>query len=270
MTYSRLLLFSAFGLLNAQTTPPAQPEPAKQAPAGPAPAQKAPAKRESPRYVRLFSGGISFTMLGTNLVTNKAYSNYDATTVVSSTSTTTPENHHLGAGVTLQVMPWDHFAVQIGALYRETGYFAKADYYSGTDNPLTAIDERKHTGVEETTHLSFYDFPVLVRYYMKDRHDRGWRWYAEAGGTFRLTERVRSTNTIIDTTNNFTTNNTPAKPSKQGTPGYTGGIGIDVVGPMKIHFQPEFRYTRWTGLTFNTLSTVSNRAQMEGIISFVF
>jgi len=273
MTYSPIFLFCAVCLQNTQTSPPAQqPEPAKQAPPAPLPARKAPTKTQSPKYVPLISGGITFSTQGMAMIKNGTYSYTDNSTNVplETDATTTSLDHKVGAGVTVQVTPWDHFAVAIGAIYRETGYVAKTDYYSGTIPVNSPVDTRKHTGVEETTHLAFYDFPILVRYYLKDRYERGWRWFAEVGGTYRLAERIRSSFVIVDPNYNTTTSNTPVTPSKKATPGYTGGAGLEFIGPMRIHFMPEVRYSRWVTLPFKTLSTVSNRQQVEGVISFVF
>lgn len=257
----------AASLALAQTAPPAQPaEPPKPIAAERASQQKA----KEHQYVRRFSAGLSVSVVAKPAIADGTYDAYDATNTVLTSSSTMERNHRMGAGLQVQATLFGHYAVNVGAIYRETGYFSKTTYLTGTDNPNTVIDERKKTIFEQKTKLAYYDFPVLARYYVKHHADPGPRYFFELGGTVRKAARITSDNVQVDPTAKVTVNTTPVKPSKSMVLGYTGGFGVHLEGPFGIRFVPGIRYTRWTGMSFNTLSTVSNRQQIEGMFSFTF
>ncbi|MDX2267668.1 MAG: outer membrane beta-barrel protein [Bryobacter sp.] len=107
-------------------------------------------------------------------------------------------------GLTVAVPLTDRWSLSFDAIYRPLRF--------GGDNP------------ERRTEFSIltWQLPLLVRYRLPGS---GWRPFAEAGPSFRLSGNLNSSN-----------------PSKFG--GTVGG-GLDKRWANGISFSPSFRYTRW-------------------------
>jgi len=253
------LLFATYSLLNAQTPAPLEP----QSKTG---GQVEPSKV----YVRRFSLGATLNVQVLPMIKDNSYTQTLTTPVLTTDAATTGRNRRFGYGITGQVAVTEHFAVAFGAIYRAGGYDAVIRYTAGTDNPTTAVDERQITDVQETTSFRYYDFPGLVRYYSPGRHKKGFRWFAEGGGTYRMVNHIKTDRLINDPQGNDSTDNTPAVPNKKNVLGGTVGVGMQFIDPVGLRVVPEVRYTRWFGQTWNALATHSERNQIEAIISFTF
>jgi hypothetical protein len=185
--------------------------------------------------------------------------------------TTTGASQRIGFGAVVQAAITERFAVNVSLLTRRVGYQMNSDIYEGTDLTSTTADERKHTVTNEDTRARIFDLPVLVRYYGKDRHQPGARWFVEGGGSIR---RVSSIKSSIDTTINSGTTSccdtNPVKPEQRSVRGLVGGIGVHFKDDFGIRIIPEVRYTRWMGDTFKSFSTATQRNQIEAMISLTF
>lgn len=222
-------------------------------------------------YVRRLSAGATLSVLGLSLVPKRGLSNVTTSPAMDAMYTTEALTRRVGFGVTVQGAVTRHFAVNASLLRRRIGYKMNSDIYTGTDNPVTSVDERTHTVRNEDTRAKLTDVPVLVRYYGKERFERGPHWFVEGGGVLR---RVFSIKTAIDTTVGTKPTEccdvTPATPARRTLRGFVAGAGVQLIDPVGIRVVPEVRYTRWMGATFNSFSTVIQRNQVEGMISLTF
>jgi hypothetical protein len=225
---------------------------------------------EEPVYVRRFSLGGTFTVQGLGLLRGGALTTTSTDPVLETQSNTQAKAHRYGGGVAMQILLTEHVALNLGLLYRKVEYVADTAYLAGVDNPNTIIDERQITTISEWTRSTLFDLPLLVRYYKKSRYDPGGRWFVELGGTVRDVRRIRTNRETISATGVLTADNNPAQPSNIRAPGATAGIGMQFIDPVGIRVIPQVRYTRWLGSTFDSLSTRSNRNQVEFLISFTF
>ena len=149
-------------------------------------------------FVRRFSVGATLSVLGLNLVPKGSSNIVTTTPVVDSLYTTTPASQRIGYGAMVQASITGHFAVNVSLLTRRIGYILNTDVFTGSDNPSTAEDERIHSIRNEDTRARFYDLPVTVRYYGKERHEPGVRWFVEGGGVLRRISKLRSSETTTD------------------------------------------------------------------------
>jgi hypothetical protein len=216
-----------------------------------------------PAYVRRFSAGATLEYLPLSLITGGQTQQTQALGPVEINSDSKAYNSKsFGGGVVLQVAISDRWAIAVNGLWRQAGYEMTNTTYVGAN--------RKQTITTEKTTTTFYDFPLMVRRYNFERTEPGWRWFYEAGGTFRYLNKISTS--IEKTENGVTTccDSGPAKLSSKNLPGVTGGIGLQFNDDFGIRIVPEVRYTWWLGRTFDNLATRSRRHQVDVMVSFTF
>jgi hypothetical protein len=171
----------------------------------------------------------------------------------------------------VQAAVTERFAVNVGFLLRRVGYKMNTDTLEGTDNPNTPQDDRIHTVKNEDTRAKFFDFPVAVRYYGKDRHTAGPRWFVEGGAALRHVSRIKtSVDTTVGAADTVCCSTTPAQPAVRTIRGFVGGFGVQLIDPVGVRVVPQVRYTRWSGRTFDAFSNRTELNQVEAMISLTF
>jgi hypothetical protein len=259
-------LLAVAGLAAQEQTPtqtPAQPAPAP----APAPAEEAP---EFGAAVRRVSVGATLSVLILKPIGNDAIGVRTESPAVDAIHSTAGASQRAGWGLTAQIALTERFALNGSWLVRRPGYIRGSDIFEGTDNPATSPDERVHTTVHEDTRARFYDFPVLLRYYGKDRHDPGARWFIEGGGALRRVKSIRTNTETIVGIGETQYGSTAVTPEQRRARGLVAGFGVQVIDPIGVRVVPEVRYTYWLDRSFNNLSTVSRKHQIEAMISLTF
>ena len=222
-------------------------------------------------YYHRISFGATLSVLGLDMIPGKTSSNVTTSPAVDAIYTTTAGSKRIGFGGVVQLALTERFAVNVSLLTRRIGYKMNGDIFTGTDNPTTPTDERKHTVTNEDTRAKLYDLPIMVQYYNRDRHAPRLRWFVEGGGVLR---RVSDIKTSIDTTINAGTTSccttTPIVPANRTARGAVAGAGVLFKDDFGIHIVPEFRYTRWLNQTFQSNSTGIQRNQLEAMVSLTF
>ena len=89
----------------------------------------------------------------------------------------------------------------------------------------------------------------------------------DLSGTQRASSPTIVTNNANGTT---TTSNTAVKPSAKTLGGVVVGSGLRFVDDFGIKVEPELRYTRWFGRTFDEESARSSPNQIEVDVAFTF
>ncbi len=227
---------------------------------------------KEPVYVRRLSVGATLSVLGLNPMRKNDVNVITDSPAVDGLYTTEGVSRRVGFGLTIQGAISERLAVNAGAFLRPNiGYKMTSDVYEGRDNPATAADDRTHVVRNEETRFRYYDFPVTLRYYGKDRHDPGPRWFVEAGGALRRVARIRtSIDETINSGDKTCCKTDPATPARQTIRGVVAGFGVQVIDPVGVRVVPQVRYTRWGADTFSSYSTVTQRNQVEGMISLTF
>jgi hypothetical protein len=225
-------------------------------------------------YVRRLSIGATLSVIGMGLLPDRTSTNVTTIPPVNAGYTTTGDRkdvERIGYGVMAQLSLTGHLALSAGAFRRRFGYEYTSDVYTGLQDPNSLTDTRTHTVTDENTSGHYLDFPATVRYYTKDRHSPGPRGFLELGGVMR---RVSGIRTAIDTTIDEGTTSccvtTPATPAHSTAKGFVGGFGLQFIDPFGIRVVPEVRYTRWMQPTFDSVTTVTGRNQVEAMISLTF
>jgi hypothetical protein len=268
------VLLSGIALYAQNQNPPAAAPPvsappaAAQAPLGQKPA---PVTLKTHTYVRRLSAGATLTVLGLPFVKDATVNPVTTNPPVDALYSSTGMLQRIGWGGQVQAAITGRFAVNVGFLVRRVGYKMNSDIFEGVFNPIAPVDTRIHTIKNEDTRAKFFDFPVVVRYYTKDRHTAGPRFFLEGGAALR---HVSSIKTSIDTTvgNEATVccDRTPAQPALRTIRGFVGGVGVQLIDPVGVRVVPGVRYTRWMGRTFDVFSTHTQLNQVEAMISLTF
>ncbi|MBI2684962.1 MAG: hypothetical protein HYX27_01500 [Acidobacteria bacterium] len=221
-------------------------------------------KRKS--YVRPFSAGVMLSVLGQIPIQDGGFS--DALTNQTRDASTTARGYRIGYGVTGQVRLPRKFAFSVSVAQHKSGHSSTLDQYDGVDNPNTPLDDRKHTTIEESSIVKYWDYTFVLRRYTKDHTAPGHRAFFEGGLNMRNVKSVRSTRetTITETV----ADSVPVVPANKVARGLVGGVGAQFVDDFGVKLVPEFRYTRWLQPSFDALSTMSRKNQFEAIVSITF
>lgn len=252
--------------------PPAKPAeaPAAGGQARPAAATKPMSAGPAKAYVRRFSFGGSFSVLGLPMMKSKTSDNTIATDL-SVNSKTDVTNRRFGGGFDFQATLTSRLAVNAGILMRKARFAVTDTTYYGVDDTTTTTDERTKMIVERGTRATILDYPILVRYYSKRHTAPGRRWFYEGGATFRQVTGIHSIGQTTQTDGTVDCcDEQPLKPSNRIVPGYTLGAGMQLIDEFGIRFVPEVRYTRWARRTFDTQSTRMQTNQVEFVLSLTF
>jgi hypothetical protein len=222
-------------------------------------------------YVRRISIGASLSVEGISAVPKNSSHVVSTSPAVDSTYTSSNASQRIGYGITLQLAVWRRFAVVSGIFMRRFGYQMDSDIYQGIDNPTTPKDDRTHINNHEDTHARVFDVPVLLRYYGRDRTEKGPHWFIEGGIAGRRATHARtSVSTALNEGNWVCCTVGPANLAQSSATGLVAGAGVQLIDPVGIRVVPEVRYTHWRAPIFNVFSSTSRADQVEAMISLTF
>lgn len=219
-------------------------------------------------YVRRLSLGVGLSVIALDTINNGSLSRTTTTPPTAGNYATTAIRKRVGYNATLQVLVTNRFAFTIGVVRRNVAFNRNGEVLSGIDNPTTAIDDRRYATIFEDTRARFYDIPVTIRYFGKDRTRAGGRWFLEGGVVQRNVSNLNST--VFTTLGDDEPTCCNPTRATNGVRGVIAGFGGQLVDPFGIRVMPSVRYTRWMGETFNSFSTVSKRNQIEAMITIGF
>jgi hypothetical protein len=222
-------------------------------------------------YVRRFSVGGSLTIVPIPMIPSNSTTVDTTTPAIQGVYQTTPASQWLGYGLTAQIAISGRFAVSGSLLLRRAGYLYDTEVYEGTLLDNSTSDTRKHTITHEDTRARYYDLPVTLRFYNKDRHTPGPRVFFEGGAAVRRVSDIRtSVTTSVNGSTPVCCDTTPAVPAHRDLRGVVAGFGVQLIDPIGIRVVPEVRYTRWAGDTFSSQSTNGQKNQIEAVFSLTF
>ena len=257
-------------VLCAQTNPPpAQPTPP---PASSTSTSTSPGQRSGVSYVRRFSAGLTLSVLGLSTV-GSGTSTVNTSSMVTTGYSTKGASSRIGYGATAQASLTDHFALSAGVFLHKIGYQLMTSVNTTTNVleggivvPITTT-----TSSHEDTRGRLIDVPLVLRFYGKNRHTPGPRWFFEGGGAYRDATNLR---TSLDTTDasgvNTCCKSAPTQAAHKNSRGFVAGAGIQLIDPFGIRVIPEVRYTRWVNEIFSAFSTHTQKNQVEASLTLSF
>jgi hypothetical protein len=134
---------------------------------------------------------------------------------------------------------------------------------TGTRNPNSSTDTRPADYLTQSSKVNYWEFPALAHYYGLAQHGVLGRTYASAGFQFRHLGQVKSANEYIFADNTEAYDEIPAHPSRSNQLGFVVGIGLRFVDSFKVKAEPEIRFVRWQGATFQGAAYRSDANQLE-------
>lgn len=202
---------------------------------------------------------------GTSQVTNSS--------TVTTDYSTTNASGRIGYGITLQAGLTDHFAVAAGIYYRKLGAIFNTSVNTTTNivSGGVVIPTTTTTSTRDDIRAHLFDVPIVLRYYGKNRHTPGPRWFAEAGVAWRDAAGARASESATDATGvQSCCTSIAADPAHRNSRGFVGGVGLQFIDPFGIRVVPEVRYTRWVNQVFNAFTTHTQQNQVEANITLSF
>ena len=226
--------------------------------------------------MRRISAGATLSVVGLSLIgggSTTTTANPNAATVLSTDMSTTGASSRIGYGLTVQAAITEHFAFAVGGYLRRMGYTSSTDLTSNVTTFVNGVAQTNTTSSStgDDVRARVIDIPFMLRYYRKDRHTPGGRWFVELGGAWRDAQNVRSSTSMTDTSGNFTccTVNT-VQPAHRSARGFLGGAGAQFIDPFGIRVIPEVRYIRWVSPIFSDSTTHTQRNQVEANLTLSF
>ncbi len=184
---------------------------------------------------------------------------------------TTSTASQLSGGATVELDLAERISVNLDLLYRKVGYNLVSNIVEGVDDPTTSrVDERVFTSAFESTRANYWDVPVTVRFYHLGRSDPRPRAFFDVGVAMRRVTNVRTYRRRVAADESVETDEIETDPAHSSVPGVIFGGGFQFRGLSGIRINPEVRYTRWLGTTFDTPPARSNRHQVEILLGITF
>jgi hypothetical protein len=184
--------------------------------------------------------------------------------------TTASHSTSWAVGPAIEYLAGPKWTITAELLYSRLRYTKTTSIFWGTDDSTTTADERTKMFRNEDTRAVLWDLPLLVHYRGLAASGPLSRVYVAAGAAARTVTNVRSSTVISNPDTSTSTDNTVTQPSRRNVLGAVVGLGFRIVDDFHINWTPEIRYTRWSGSTFGSDSTVSPRNQLEVGMAFTF
>jgi len=227
-------------------------------------------------YVRRISAGATLSVVGLSLIgggSTTTTANPNAATMLTTDMSSTGASSRIGYGLTVQAAITEHFAIAVGGYLRRMGYTSSSNLTTNVTTFVNGVAQTNTTtsSTGDDVRARVIDIPFMLRYYGKDRHTAGARWFIEGGGAWRDALSVRSSSSATDTSGNFTccTDNT-VQPAHRSSRGFLGGAGAQFIDPFGIRVIPEVRYIRWMSPIFSDSTTHTQRNQVEANLTLSF
>jgi hypothetical protein len=172
--------------------------------------------------------------------------------------TATTAQGQAGGGAILNARLFRGYWINIGAIYRFSGYDATAAY---TDINSTVNTERSR--------VRLVDFPVMLRYAGKKWNPSKYTFY-EIGGALRDGLSINTSTYSFNVNGPIGAGPLTGTKYRRTVPGAMAGVGLIGRDDFGIIVSPEVRYTRWMGDTFTSPLLGGQRNQLEVTVSFGF
>ncbi len=221
----------------------------------------APVPEEAATGIKRWSFGFRVAGYPFNPLHNVSQTVYSTVDSLLATSTISTSNNYLqvGFGPAVEFAATRHFTL-VGELF-----YHRLTYTQTTQITLGALSE----GITENTGVNFWDLPVLVRY--RGLREDGFlsHLYFDLGPAMRYGANIKSHYVVNYPNGTSSTSDVPQSANKF-IGGAVVGAGMRFVDDFGIKVEPELRYTRWLGRTFDAESTRSSENTIEVDIAFTF
>ena len=155
-------------------------------------------------------------------------------------------------------------------LFEPVRFAQYTEIRTGKQDPYSATDSRPVTTVKQNTRASYWELPLLARYYGLGNSWLRSRAYAAGGLTYRHVSHIRSGNEYSNADQSTDYNEIAATPNTSNQAGVTAAVGLRFIDEFHIKVSPEVRVTRWLGTTFRTPALRSAANQISAGIGFSF
>jgi len=186
------------------------------------------------------------------------------------TYTGSTSSSKFAGGPVFEMRVTKHIWVGAELSFHHASYGVLQQIRTGRKDPNAGTDNRPLATITDSTEVSYWDFPILVRYH--NIRDSGVfkRFYPLVGITYRHVGAVKTGNAIVNADATTDYNEVPDPVAKRHQIGYTGGIGYRLVDELGVKVIPEIRFTRWTGHTLQGPGYVSSPNQAQVGIGITF
>jgi hypothetical protein len=163
-----------------------------------------------------------------------------------------------------------HLSIGTDLVIHRADYKEVTEIRSGKKDPNSSTDDRLVTTITQTTTASYWDLPVLARYYGLWSGGFKSHLYAVGGLTYRRVGRVRTGNEFSNADGTTDYHEKAAVPSRTKLYGPTVGVGLRVIDDFHIKITPEARFTHWSGNAFQgqTYRSVPNELKVGIGVTF--
>lgn len=213
----------------------------------------APTPEAAQKGWRRLSFGFSIAGYPFNVLNNKD-TNINTTNPVGTYDVSTSNTYQqVGIGPALEFAVTKKFSLAAELYYHRVTYSQIATITVGTNVSTVTV----------ATNARLFDLPVMLRYRGLRETGPLSKIYFAGGGSLRDVSHIHTTTTTDFANGTTGVDYTPVTPTEKLAKGAVVGVGFRLVDDFNIKLEPEIRYTRWFGSTFDSYSTRSRRGQLE-------
>lgn len=178
----------------------------------------------------------------------------------------------LGGGPSFQFRVTDRLGLAVDLIYRKAGYTFNEERVEGVDlESTTTVNEQKTITTTETTHVKYWDIPMLARLYFGRRGGASdFRRFIDAGMTVRRVGGVRTTRSIDGPDDETSSNTIAPRAANRTVLGWIAGAGVQATDDFGLTLMPEVRYTHWMRDAFASTPARPERHQLELMVGLTF
>ena len=219
-------------------------------------------RRPSLGFRFVYIGSPGFETFGIQQSTTKPIADYDYS---ASTS-----KGRLRVSPNLECRLTPRISLGLEFLFEHAQYKQTTQIRSGKKDPNASTDTRPVTTTRETTRASYWELPVMARYYGLGSSTILSKTYLTGGVAYRHIGNVRTGTEYENADGSTDYNEIPATPKAVNQVGFGGGIGIRFIDDYRIKITPEIRVIRWLGHSFEGPSYRSAATQYAATLGFSF
>jgi len=176
----------------------------------------------------------------------------------------------LTVGINGEYRLTDHLSLGLEFRFHHVNFDETTSILSGIRDPNSSTDDRKPITINSNTEVSYFEFPLLARYYGLRHTGLLSRAYGLGGTEFRYVANIRTGNDYSFPDGSTDYNEVPVSADRNTQFGAAIGIGLRFIDDFNVKVTPEVRFIRWLSTPFQGPAYRSAANEIEAGLGFSF
>lgn len=176
----------------------------------------------------------------------------------------------LTVGINGEYRLTSHLSLGLEFRFHHVNFNQTTSILSGIRDPNSSTDDRQPITINQSTKVSYFEVPLLARYYGLRHKGLLARAYGLGGMEFRYVGNIRTGNDYSYPDGSTDYNEVPVAAERNTQFGASIGIGLRFIDDFNVKVTPEVRYIRWLGTPFQGPAYRSAPDEIEAGFGFSF